>query len=159
MNDPDCAPCAATPPNVMRLEGNADISAARRLVASARERAAAPGDVIVDASGLGRLDGAGAQVLIALQRNLAASRRRLVVEGVPERTFGMMLLTGVAQALVSPSPAAPTEPHERVPEAPTPTEPLALDADDPDPPATSTPDVDGEADHDIDPDALFARRQ
>jgi anti-anti-sigma regulatory factor len=152
MNDPDCAPCAATSPNVLRLEGNADIAAARRLVAIARERAAAPGDVVVDASGLGRLDGAGAQILIALQKTLAESGRRLVVEGVPERSFAMMLLTGVGQALVS--GAGPTSA-----EAPPPAEPTALDADEPEPAAARTVDVDGDADADIDPDALFARPQ
>ncbi len=106
----------------------------------------------MDASGLGRLDGAGAQILIALQKTLAESGRRLVVEGVPERSFAIMLLTGVGQALVS--GAGPTSA-----EAPPPAEPTALDADEPEPAAARTVDVDGDADADIDPDALFARPQ
>ena len=102
------APCSGTgeaeaegPSNLLRLESHADITVARRLLASARERAAAGGDVVLDCSALVRLDGAGAQLLIALKRKLESQGRRLLLQSVPERVFGSMLSNGVGAALVA----------------------------------------------------------
>src|SRR5277367_4894252 len=92
-------PAAAAEPNILLLEGSADPSTAQRLLAAARQCAAADGDVVVDCAAVERLDGACIQVLLALRAKLASSGRALRMTGLPADSFSILLATGVAQAL------------------------------------------------------------
>ena len=108
MIDGDLLPSSTASPGVLALTGAADITTAKRLLASAREHAAAGGDLIVDCAALERLDGAGVQILLALKREVEKAGRSFRMEAVPERAFGLLLLSGMGQALVSQeSPVAP----------------------------------------------------
>jgi ABC-type transporter Mla MlaB component len=127
--------------SVLRLEGNADIMAAQRLWIAAGEHAAACGDVLVDCSSLGRIDGAGAQILLALKKTLASRGRCLRLQSVPERAFGMLLQSGVGEALIERTewqrgaqsePAGPPQVQQSVsPPQTTPLEPNPLGEDSP----------------------------
>lgn len=95
--------------NVLALDGAVDVSAARRIREAARSCANSEGDVTVACAGLERLDAAGVQVLLALKKRLEGAGRAMHIDDVPERVFGLLLVTGAGHALVSTTLPAPVE--------------------------------------------------
>jgi anti-anti-sigma regulatory factor len=95
------APAGEAEPYTLVLDGSGDLSAAHRLLAAARECAAANGDVVVDCAAVERFDGASIQVLLALKAKLESSGRVLHMGSMPADCFSFLLATGVAQAFVT----------------------------------------------------------
>jgi len=154
MNEGDTQP-RASEPNVLRIEGVADITRAARLLETARERAAAPGDVVVDCSAVERLDASAVQVLLALKKKLAESGRSMTIQAIPERACGLLFATGAGQALaVAPlgdklPPVAATEDTDGAPAASN----AALDEEQ----AAALAPNPGDSGDEIDVEELFAR--
>jgi anti-anti-sigma factor len=90
---------AASTPRRLTLAGDLDISHAVALRAAALALVGGT-DVVAELVGVGRLDIAALQVLLALRAALGEQGGRLVVAGTPPHIIETWRLAGLAEALV-----------------------------------------------------------
>ena len=88
---------------ILRLSGVVDVNDASTLHAAAREAAqGAPRAVVVHLQDVDRLDTSATQILLSLQRHLAASGRALRVEGTPPSVAELWRRAGLLELAEKP---------------------------------------------------------
>ena len=88
---------------ILRLSGVVDLNDASTLHAAAREAAqGVPRSVVVHLQDIDRLDTSATQILLSLQRHLAAGGRTLRVEGTPPAVAGLWRRAGLLELIGKP---------------------------------------------------------
>jgi anti-anti-sigma factor len=92
---------------IVRLSGIVGVSDAGALHAAAREAAqGAPRAVAVHLQDVDRLDTSATQILLSLQRHLAANGRALRIEGTPASVAELWRRAGLLELIGNPSERA-----------------------------------------------------